>query len=141
MQWEILFLHIQCILFKAKNLYTEWCIDGPTGAGFNVTDNGWMEEHAFYAWICHFIKNVEEIPRPILLLYDGHKSHTSFRILRKATENGITILKLPPHTSHLLQPLDVGVFRPAKAVWRKILDQFFKHSWYATVYKSSKTAA
>ena len=95
-----------------------------------------MEEHAFYAWICHFVKSVEHVPRPILLLYDGHGSHVSYRILRKAVENGITILKLPPHTSHVLQPLDVGVFRPAKVAWRKILDQFFKQSNFSTVGKA-----
>ena len=97
------------ILYKAQNLYTEWCVNGPTDAGFNITESGWMEEHAFYAWICHFVKNVEHVPRPILLLYDGHGSHVSYRILRKAVENGITILKLPPHTSHVLQPLDMLV--------------------------------
>ena len=60
----------------------------------------------------------------------------SYRILRKAVENGVTILKLPPHTSHVLQPLDVGVFRPAKVAWRKILDQFFKQSNFSTVGKA-----
>lgn len=59
--------------------------------------------------------------------------------LRKATESNITILKLPPHTSHLLQPLDVGVFRPAKVVWPKVLDQFFKQSHFSTVGKAQFT--
>ena len=51
-------------------------------------------------------------------------------------ENGITILKLPSHTSHVLQPLDVGVFWPAKVAWQKILDQFFKQSNFSTVGKA-----
>lgn len=29
-------------------------------------------------------------------------------------DNGIDLLILPPHCSHVLQPLDVGVFSPLK---------------------------
>lgn len=34
-----------------------------------------------------------------------------------AKQNNITIVKLPPHTSHLLQPLDLSVFKPYKDAW------------------------
>ena len=36
--------------------------------------------------------------------------------------NKITILCLPPNTSHATQPLDVGVFRSLKVSWRKVLE-------------------
>jgi hypothetical protein len=29
---------------------------------------------------------------------------------------------MPPHTSHLLQPLDVGVFSPLKRAYRKLVE-------------------
>jgi hypothetical protein len=29
---------------------------------------------------------------------------------------------MPPHTSHLLQPLDVGVFRPLKHSYGKLVE-------------------
>ena len=35
--------------------------------------------------------------------------------------NKITILCLPPNTSHATQPLDVGVFRALKTLWRSVL--------------------
>ena len=38
------------------------------------------------------------------------------------------ILCLPAHCSHLLQPLDVGVFKPAKDEWRKIIKSWYKES-------------
>jgi len=34
------------------------------------------------------------------------------------TENKIVTLCMPSHTSHLLQPLDVGYFAPLKAAYR-----------------------
>jgi hypothetical protein len=49
----------------------------------------------------------------------------------------IVIVCLPPHTSHSLQPLDVGFFAPLKAEWRKILRQFFRETRHAKVDKST----
>ena len=124
------------VLFKGKHLYTEWCSGGPKDTAYNVTDSGWMAEHSFYAWVQHFINDTNHIPRPILLIYDGHSSHISYRILQLAKLNGISIIKLPPHTSHLLQPLDLGVFKPVKTIWRKILDEYFRQSRFFSVGKS-----
>lgn len=41
--------------------------------------------------------------------------HTSINVIQFARENGIRILCLPAHTTHILQPLDVGVFKSFKA--------------------------
>lgn len=38
-------------------------------------------------------------------------------IIRQAVDNEIIILKLPPHSSHLLQPLDLAVFKPLIGAW------------------------
>ncbi|KAI4469132.1 dde superfamily endonuclease [Holotrichia oblita] len=55
------------------------------------------------------------------LVYDGHASHVDSRLIEAAqTENRI-ILKLPAHSSHLLQPLDVSVLRLLKLIWEKKL--------------------
>jgi len=42
--------------------------------------------------------------KPVLLILDGHKSHTDHDNLEFAHTNGI--LGLPAHCTHLLQPLD-----------------------------------
>lgn len=51
---------------------------------------------------------------PILLIMDNHPSHLDYQVITFAKENGIIILTLPPHCSHVLQPLDVTVFGPFK---------------------------
>ena len=53
--------------------------------------------------------------RPVLLIEDGHSSHVSIELIELARENSVHILCLPSHTTHLLQPLDVGVFKSFKS--------------------------
>ena len=55
--------------------------------------------------------------RPILLIYDGHGSHERYNLLRLAKDHNIILFSLPPHTTHKLQPLDVGVFGPFARAW------------------------
>lgn len=43
------------------------------------------------------------------------ESHITIAAVNYARENGIIYLSLPPHTTHRLQPLNVGVFGPLKA--------------------------
>lgn len=50
-----------------------------------------------------------------MLIQDGHTSHTSIKLIELARENNILLLCLPLHTMHILQPLDVGVFKSFKA--------------------------
>ena len=43
---------------------------------------------------------------------DGHSSHVNLEFINYCDQNRILILILPPHSTHRLQPLDVGVFGP-----------------------------
>ena len=40
-----------------------------------------------------------------------------------ATENKIVLFRLPPHSTHLTQPLDVGVFQPFKHYHTDAIDK------------------
>jgi hypothetical protein len=50
----------------------------------------------------------------LLLLYDGSATHLGCEPVEWAQENNILLMVLPPHSSHLLQPLDVAIFGPMK---------------------------
>ena len=65
---------------------------------------------------------------PRLLIYDGHLSHVWYGTLELARQQKVTIIKLPPHTTDLLQPLDVAVFKSLKDHWGDILFQQFSMS-------------
>ena len=71
----------------------------------------------------HFLVHAPSV-RPLLLL-DGHKSHYNPAFLRMAAEEGIIAFCLPPNTTHMLQPLDNGVFSSLKAHWRNECQYFY----------------
>ena len=53
-----------------------------------------MESKLFFKWINHFIKQTNPTPEsPVVLLLDGHKSHTSnLEALRLAKESNVHVL-------------------------------------------------
>ncbi len=59
-----------------------------------------------------------------LLIFDGHSSHISNKVIEFCTDNDIILLCLPSHTTHILQPLDVGFFQPLSTAYRTHLDEF-----------------
>ena len=65
---------------------------------------------------------------PTLVLYDGHHSHVSLTLTNWARRNNIILFDLPPHTSHLTQPLDVEMFGPFKSLYKKECQDYMKHN-------------
>ena len=55
----------------------------------------------------------------MLLIEDGHASHITIDVIELARANNIHLLCLPSHTSHILQPLDIGVFHSFKVNYSK----------------------
>jgi hypothetical protein len=55
--------------------------------------------------------------KPIVLVYDGHGSRIADEMIELALKNNNILFCLPPHTTHQLQPLDVGVFGPVQTAW------------------------
>ncbi len=52
-----------------------------------------------------------------MLVLDGHESHINADFDQYCKENSIIPICLPPHSSHLTQPLDIGVFGPLKKAY------------------------
>ena len=77
--------------------------------------HGWKTIYVFEAWFKDvFLNYVADLPKPIVVFFDGHGSHITFDTAHKAKEANLHIVCLPPHTSSTLQPLDVRVYGPAK---------------------------
>ena len=49
-----------------------------------------------------------------LIIFDGHKSHLSDELNALCASNCILLYLIPPHSSHLLQPLDQWIFHKMK---------------------------
>jgi hypothetical protein len=123
------------IIFKGKHLYDSWkghnVIDGVMYA---KSENGWMTKEIFTSWFAKFIERVTE--RPLLLLFDGHSTHLGMEIIQLARQSDVCILKLPSHTSNLLQPLDVACFHPLKQAWDEGLVSHQRKNGFASISKS-----
>ncbi|KAK3105870.1 hypothetical protein FSP39_007466 [Pinctada imbricata] len=82
---------------------------------FGYSESGYMDSTLFLQWFKRvFIPNCGPA-RPVLLIMDNHDSHTTLDVIECAIENKIELLGLPPHTTHILQPLDVSVNGPLKS--------------------------
>ena len=108
------------IIFKAKNHDQAW-YHNPWDWRIGVSDNGWTTNELGLAWLQHFIKHTEakKVGSHRLLILDGHESHKSLAFQDLCEENKIITLCMPPHTSHILQPLDVGCFAPLKRAYKE----------------------
>jgi hypothetical protein len=125
------------ILFKGKHLWDTWLNNGPEGCAYNVSESGWMESEQFLEWFnTVFVRHCNKIEGPKLLIMDNHGSHISLDIIDKAREHNIHILALPAHSSHLTQPLDVGVFKHVKSAWKEVVEVFFRESGFKNVEKN-----
>jgi hypothetical protein len=107
------------VILSGKLHQASWYQDLPPDWAVAVSDNGWTNDGLGYEWIQHFHRYTESRSSGVyrLLILDGHSSHATPEFDQFCTENKIITLCMPPHTSHLLQPLDVGCFSPLKAAY------------------------
>jgi len=81
-----------------------------------VSDTGYSNDQLELELISHFdrFSSQRHTGAYRLLLLNGHGSHCIREFISYCDEKKIIPFCLPPHTTHLLQPLDVVVFQPLK---------------------------
>src|SRR5450432_3876369 len=62
-----------------------------------------------------------------LLILNGHGSHITPEFDLFAKEHSIITLCMPPHLSHLLQPLDVGCFAVLKRLYGRQIEGLIRN--------------
>lgn len=87
---------------------------------YGSSETGYMDTELFKLWLKYIFIPHCGSRRPVLLVLDNHDTHISLKIIEMAKENTIHILGLPPHTTHVLQPLDVGIYGPLKEKVRSL---------------------
>lgn len=86
-----------------------------------ISPNGWTDDFLCLEWFKKVFvpyaskRNVTGLP--IVLVFDGHGSHTALEMAEHAEEHNIILFCSPPHTTHYLQPLDVNFFGPVQRRW------------------------
>ena len=128
------------IIFQGKEVQTTWRPSAkPTHKYYPwiyANDSGWMKSDIFFKWFLQWEVKIRSFTSEgdlenRIIIYDGHLSYVGFPTLKQARENKVVILKLMPHTTDLLQPLKVSVFKTLKEKWGQIL--------YGRLRKTRKT--
>jgi hypothetical protein len=78
----------------------------------SVSENGWTNNTLGLEWLKHFdvYTKMRQVEVYQLLILDGHKSHLNQDFKNYCFEQKILTLCMPPHSSHILQPLNVVCF-------------------------------
>ena len=115
------------IIFPRERMSLDLMSGAPADTLFTGTTLGWINSTVFFKWFKFFVGQIPP-KRPVLLLYDGHGSHISTDVIEYPHLHHIEIMCLPAHTSYLLQPLDVGVFKSLKTHFNEACRKFLRSS-------------
>jgi hypothetical protein len=116
-----------CIIFKGKVHIEGWYEDDalPRDWRIEVSANGWTTDKIGLQWLQKlFIPATtgRTVGRYRLLILDGHGSHLTPQFDQICMEHDIIPICMPAHSSHLLQPLDIGCFAPLKRAYSRLVE-------------------
>ena len=117
-------------IFKGQRMSEELLSGSTPGVSGTVTESGWSNGNTFLKYLeNHFLQYVQRCAdEPVLLILDGHRSHVNVPVLDWAKQHNVILMILPAHTSHILQPLDVGCFGPMQRIYNSECHKFLRRS-------------
>ncbi|CAH2101820.1 unnamed protein product [Euphydryas editha] len=92
-------------------------------------------------WFKHFLKAKPTADDPALLILNRYNTHTkNLDFIDLARQNHTTVLCLPPHCSHRLQPLDVSFMGPVNKYYIRPVEKYYRNNpgRAITVFQFSK---
>jgi hypothetical protein len=110
------------IIFKGKHLQTTWFpLESIPDWFYTSSENGWTSNNVAIEWLnrCFIPESASSLGVNRLLLLDGHGSHSQDDFMIACYMSKIHVLYIPPHSSHILQPLDLAPFSVVKSSYRK----------------------
>jgi hypothetical protein len=118
------------VIFSGQNHLSAWYSEeSPRDWRLGLSENGWTTNELGFEWLQHFERHTKHRTKGShrLLIIDGHESHDSLQFQDFCKANNIVTLCMPPHSSHLLQPLDVGCFAPLKRAYGKQIEDLIRN--------------
>ena len=104
------------VIFERKTINANLIAGEVPGTLYGLSAKGWMTRELFSQWFhAHFLAYIPK-HRPVILLMDGHSSHYCPETIRMAAKEQVVLCTLPPHTTHLTQPLDRSCFTEIQLV-------------------------
>ena len=96
---------------------------------FSYSARGWTDDELASEWLKRVFEPESSAicgNRPRLLILDGHGSQIMYEFVRYCDTHNIHLLCLPVHSTHLLQPLDVGLFSPYQHFYGLAVDDYMR---------------
>lgn len=109
------------VIWPASTHRSNWTTYPTPGWHYAHSENGYNDSKISLEWLTRvFDPQTKERAdgKPRVLVCDGFGTHETLEILEFCLANNIILCRLPSHTSHKLQPCDVGPFAPLKAAYR-----------------------
>jgi hypothetical protein len=86
-----------------------------------------MDSQFFLTWfqeyVLPFTADRRSEASPVILILDNFSGHVHPTTLRVANENNVIMVGLPPHSTHITQPLDVTLMKPLKNYRKRMLEE------------------
>lgn len=112
-------------IFPRKRFKNELLKGSPPGSLGLANPSGWMNGITFLETIKHVQKHTHcNVESPILILLDNHESHATLEVILYCRDNGVVFVTFPPHCTHRLQPLDVGLYGPFKGYCKTVYNDW-----------------
>lgn len=119
------------LIFKGEQLSQAWIsINIPESWKFSCNTKGWTSNAHGVEWLrsCFEPATREKAGSEYrMLICDGHDSHIAGEFILHCINNNILLVLLPPHSSHILQPLDVSIFGPLKKYIARAQQEVIRH--------------
>lgn len=119
------------IIYQGEAQYAGWhaLVKAGDKTYFSRSSTGWTNSQIGLEYIRDvFEPNTRESANGMarLFIMDGHVSHCTWQFFAFCLSNNIIPLCLPAHSTHLLQPLDVGLFGPLQRNYAESLDNWLQ---------------
>ncbi|KAJ3454606.1 hypothetical protein MRS44_013206 [Fusarium solani] len=127
------------LILTGTNLQGQWFPGENTPNWFfDCSPTGWSNIVIFRKWFTEIFLQ-ETRPKDTtawrMLILDGHRTHITIEIMYMAWVNKVQLIYLPAHSSHISQPLDVGLFSPVKSYFRRATRDFASFNTTAPIQK------
>lgn len=125
------------IIWPASTHRSNWTTYETPGWHYAHSENGYNDSKISLEWLTRVFEpqtREKANGKPRVLICDGFGTHETLEVLEFCFANNIILCRLPSHTSHKLQPCDVGPFAPLKTAYREQVERL-NHGGVDTVGK------
>ncbi len=90
-----------------------------------TTEFEYSNDEKTFDWLKHFDfhSRKAQVEAHRLLIMNNYESHLTYEFLQYVDFHNIVIFTLPSHSTHVTQPLNVGIFQPMKHYHSKVIDE------------------